>query len=300
MSGPQQPEPPAPSLLQPTLVARLERLSVRARQVVEGTLSGLHRSPHHGQSIEFAEHKEYSPGDEIKHIDWKAYGRFDKYYVKQYEQETNLRAWILLDTSASMGFSHEGVRKLDYAQVLAASLAYLLIQQGDSVGLLTWAGGPKTFLPARSAGAHLHELLRALEGAGPEGESDLGAATRFLNERARRRGLVIVISDLLDPDPRTLSQLRLLRARQHDVAVFHLLDRAELELPYEDPALFVGVEDARELMAHPAELRASYQEEVAAFIDQTRRGAREADVDYRLVPTDQAYDRTLIDFLGQR
>lgn len=288
------------SLLHPEVLARIGPLQLKARQVVEGVLSGLHKSPHHGQSIEFAEHKEYSPGDEIRHIDWKAYGKFDKYYVKQFEHETNMRAWIVLDASRSMAYAHQGVSKLEYAKVLGASLAYLLVQQGDAVGVLVYGAGTRTYLPVRSSGGHLHEALSTLDRTEAEGPTDLGAALDFLAERSPKRAMVLLLTDLLDPEAGTVAQIRRMRARRHDVSVFHLMDRAELEFPFEDPTLFLGMEDDRELPVHPLEIRASYLEEVSAFVDSTRQTLTEADVDYRHTLTDTPYDRVLIDFLGRR
>ena len=288
------------ALLRPEVVARLGALHLKARQVVEGVLSGLHKSPHHGQSIEFAEHKEYAPGDEIRHIDWKAYGKFDKYYVKQYEQETNLRAFLLLDASKSMAYAYDGVEKLEYARVLSASLAYLLVNQSDAVGTVVYGGGVREYLPARSSAAHLHEVLGCLERAQGEGETALPKAVDFLSERARRRAMVIVFTDLLDPDEASLSAIRRLRARKHDVVVVHLLDRAELEFPFEDPSLFVGMEDDRRLQVDPLQIRESYREEVARFIDHARQSLREADVQYEQVVTDTPYDKALVGLLARR
>ncbi len=288
------------SLLHPEVVARLGPLQLKARQVVEGVLSGLHKSPHHGQSIEFAEHKEYSPGDEIRHIDWKAYGKFDKYYVKQFEHETNLRAWIVIDASRSMAYANEGVTKLEYAKVLGASLAYLLVQQGDAVGVLVYGAGARTYLPVRASSGHLHEVLTVLERSEADGTTDLASALDFLAERSPRRAMVLLLTDLLDPDEQTVAQVRRVRARRHDVSVFHIMDRAELEFPFEDPTLFFGMEDERQLPVHPLEIRESYLEEVRVFLESTRSALTEADIDYRQTVTDTPYDRVLIDFLGRR
>jgi len=292
------------SSLDPAVVSRLGSLQLKARQVVEGVLSGLHRSPHRGQSIEFAEHKEYAPGDEVRHIDWKAYGKFDKVYVKQFEHETNLRAYLLIDCSRSMAYASDatsgGVSKLEYAQVVAASLAYLLARQSDAVGLLTFAQAAEHYLPARSSGAHLHELVSRLDTLEAHGETNLSAAVDALSERAPRRSMVLVLTDLLDPEPEQLRVLRRLRARRHDVAVLHLMDRAEVDFPFEDPTLFVGMEDDRQLQVSPAQIRESYLEEVGAFVEQARQVLREGDVEYRRVVTDTPYDRFLLDFLAQR
>ncbi len=290
----------ARSSLDPEVVAHLGPLRLKARQVVEGVLSGLHRSPHRGQSIEFAEHKEYAPGDDVRHIDWKTYGKFDKYYVKQFEHETNLRAYLLLDTSRSMGYAYEGVSKLEYARVIAASLAYLLARQSDGVGLFCFADAVHHVLPARTSGAHLHEIVETLDAIEAEGSTNLGAAVEVLLERAPRRSLVVVLSDLLDPEPEKLAMLRRLRARRHDVAVLHVMDRAEVDFPFEDPTLFEGMEDDREVQVMPLQIRASYQEEVEAFVARAQEVLREGDIHYQRVVTDTPYDRFLLDFLARR
>ncbi|RMG21624.1 MAG: DUF58 domain-containing protein [Deltaproteobacteria bacterium] len=289
-----------PGALRPEVLARLGGLSVKARQVVEGVLSGLHRSPHHGQSIEFAEHKEYAPGDEIRHIDWKAYAKFDKYYVKQFEHETNLRAYLMVDASHSMAYGSGEVSKLEYAKVLAASLAYLLVRQGDSVGLVVFGEEVRSYVPVRSGTAHLQEVIGALEASEAEGATDFEAAAHFLSERARRRAMVLLFSDFLDPDDAKVAAVRRLRARKHDIGVFHLMDRAELDFPFEDPSLFVSMEDDRRLQVNPIQIRDSYREEVQAFIEATRRRLRESDVQYRLVVTDTPYDQVVAEFLSER
>src|SRR5215471_12698621 len=192
---------PKPHLLDPVALQRLHNLELRARTVVEGALPGLHRSPHHGSSVEFAEHKEYAPGDEIKHIDWKAYGKFDKYYVKRFEEETELKAYLVIDSSASMGYRGNGVSKLDYARTLAASLAYLLLRQQDQVGMIAFGEKLRGYLPPRARGGHLGDLLTALDDVKALGKTDLLRAIAYLSEVAHRRSLLIVFSDLLDSPP---------------------------------------------------------------------------------------------------
>ena len=220
-------------LLDPLALARLHNLELRARTVVEGALAGLHRSPHHGSSVEFAEHKEYAPGDEIKHIDWKAYGKFDKFYVKRFEEETELRAYLVLDSSASMDYRGGGVSKLEYARMLAASLAYLLLRQQDQVGMVAFGEKLRGYVAPRARSGHLSDLLTALDGVVAQGRTDLGRAIAYVSEVAPRRALLVFFSDLLGGDERLRALLRGLRARRHDVVVFHLLDKDELELPFE-------------------------------------------------------------------
>jgi uncharacterized protein (DUF58 family) len=284
-------------LLDPIALSRLSNLELRARSVVEGALSGLHRSPHHGSSVEFAEHKEYSAGDEIKHIDWKAYGKFDKYYVKRFEEETELRAYLLLDCSASMGYRGTGVSKLDYARVLAASLAYLLLKQQDQVGMVAFGERLRGYLPPRARSGHLNDLLTALEGIQAEGRTDLPRALAYLSEVVQRRALVVLFSDLLGTNDEVRHLLRGLRARKHDVVVFHLLDKDELTLPFEGTTIFESMEDEQKLVADPGDVRKAYLAELARFVDGYRSALREGDVEYHLVDTSEAPAEVLVRFL---
>jgi uncharacterized protein (DUF58 family) len=291
------------ALLDPAALARLQNLELRARTVVEGALAGLHRSPHHGASVEFAEHKEYTAGDEIKHIDWKAYGKFDKYYVKRFEEETELRAYLLVDTSESMAYRGAGGSKLDYARVLAASLAYLLLRQQDQVGMIAFGARLRGYLPPRARGGHLADLLLALDGLEANGPTDLARGLSYVSEVAQRRALVVVLSDLLDTTPaegrnEVRHILRGLRARKHDVCVLHVLDRDELTLPFEGTTQFESMEDGRRLLAEPADVRRAYLDEVGRFVEGWRRGLAEGDVEYHLVDTSRAPADVLLEFLN--
>lgn len=290
------------SLLDPEVLAKLATLRLRARAVAEGVLSGLHKSPQHGQSVEFAEHKEYAPGDDVRRIDWKAYGKFDKYYVKRFEQETNLRAWLVVDASGSMGFRGDERRlgKLEYASALAASLAYLLVRQQDAAGLVVVDREVVKSVAPRAAATHLTALVDTLAALEPRGGTRLGAAVDFLVERAPRRSSVIVFSDLLDPDDGVLKALAQLRRRKHEVTVFHVLDPAEIDFPYEDPTLFLSMEDAREVEAQGRDVRKGYLEVFGRWLEEVRRRAAEADLDYVLCPTDRPLDEVLVPFLARR
>lgn len=316
---------PTTPLLDPSTLSRLSSLQLRARGVVEGVLTGLHKSRHQGQAVEFAEHKEYAPGDEIRHIDWRAYARIDRHYVKKYEVETNLRAYLVVDASASMAYGRKGPDKLDYARVLGAALSYLLVRQQDQVGLVV-AGkaastkpaaaeflsgaaddsekhlpaGVRRYVPPRASGSHLSALLQSLESLQPHGETDLAAALQFIAEKAQRRAQVFVLSDLFDPSPNALAAIARLRRRRCEVAVFHLLDRDELEFPFDDPTEFLGLESDDRIEAHPRAIREGYLEEMRGFLERTRRQMRESDVEYTLVPTDEPADRVLLKFLAAR
>ena len=213
-------------LLPPELVHRLEQLRLRTQSVVEGFLSGLHRSPHQGQSVEFAEHKEYAPGDELRHLDWKAYGKFDRFYVKRFEHETDLRAFLVLDASASMGFRSGERSKLDIACTLAAALSYLLVRQQDACSLLVCHGKKVQYIPPRAGAGHFQALLQTLAGVEPEGKMDLGHVAEVVSEKARRRAAVFVLSDLFDPDEHGLTRLLQLRGQKNEVTVMGTLDGA--------------------------------------------------------------------------
>jgi uncharacterized protein (DUF58 family) len=288
------------TLLDAQTLSRLAGVKLRARAVMEGVLSGLHKSPHQGQSVEFAEHKEYAPGDEIRHIDWKAYGKFDKYYVKRFEHETNLRAVMVIDGSASMGYRSGPLSKLQVSTVLAGALSYLLVRQQDAAGLAVISGEHVAEIPPRAAAGHLNTLLEALEGLEPKGTTDLHGAADLLADKLSRRSLVIVFSDLFDERADALKRILQLRQRKHDVALFQILDPAELEFPFDDPTLFLSMEDERRIEVNPREIKASYLEELNTFLRETRAVCASSDVEYELVRTDAPLDQVLLRFLARR
>jgi len=281
-------------------LAKLDGLKVRARAVVEGVLSGLHKSPHQGQSVEFAQHKEYAPGDELRHLDWKALARFDKYYIKRYEHETNLRAALVVDASGSMAYGSGPLTKMDVARTLAGALAYLLVRQQDAAGVSILAGNSVRDVPPRAAASHLNAVLDTLEAVKPEGATNLFSAADHLAEKLPRRALVVAFSDLFDDREDALQRLLALRARRHDVAVFHLVDPAELTFPFDDPTLFLSMEDDRRVEVHPREIKQSYLEEFGRFLVETKEACTAADVDYELVRTDEPLDKVLLRFLSRR
>jgi uncharacterized protein (DUF58 family) len=289
-------------LLDPAVLAKLGTLGLRVRAIAEGILTGLHKSPHHGQSVEFAEHKEYTPGDEIRHIDWKAYGKFDKYYVKRFEQETNLRAYLVVDASGSMGYRGHPDRmsKLETASAFAATLAYLLFRQQDAAGLVLVQGHVAGAVPPRASPSHLGPIVEALEAAKPEGETRLAAAVDWIVEHAPRRSSVLVFSDLFDKEEKVLRRIAQLGLRKHDVTLFHVLDPAELEFPFDDPTLFLSMEDDRQIEAHGRDVRKGYLEVMRRWLAEVRRTAAEADIDYALCRTDRPPDEVLLPFLARR
>jgi uncharacterized protein (DUF58 family) len=293
---------PRKSLLDPVALAKLGNLRLRVRSIAEGILTGLHKSPHHGQSVEFAEHKEYAPGDEIRSIDWKVYAKSDKYYVKRYEQETNLRAYLVVDASGSMGYRSrpDGMTKLETASALAATLAYLLFRQQDAAGLVLVQGQVAGAIPPRASATHLGPIVEALENARPHGETRLSAAVDWIVEHAPRRSSVVVLSDLFDREERILRKLAQLGRRKHDVTLFHVLDPAELEFPFDDPTLFLSMEDERQVEAHGRDVRKGYLEILGRWLEEVRRTAAEADIDYALARTDRPPDEVLLPFLARR
>jgi uncharacterized protein (DUF58 family) len=290
--------------LDPVALSQLGTLALKARTIVEGALTGLHRSPHHGSSVEFAEHKEYSPGDEVRHIDWKAYGKFDRYYVKRFEEETELWAYLLFDRSGSMAYQGQGLSKLTYAAYLVASLAYLLIRQKDRVGLLAFGGTELTYVPPRGRSSHLHDLLGTLERIASEdgrGKAGLGAALDSIAETSRRRrSLVVVVSDFLDSEVDVWSRLLRLRVQGHDVVVFHVLDPDELELPFEGLTMFQSLEDETRLLVDPHAVRGAYLAELRRYLDGMKRTCAEGRIEYQLLSTAQPLSKALLDFLTAR
>jgi uncharacterized protein (DUF58 family) len=288
--------------LDPAVVARLAHLDVRARLVVEGFIAGMHRSPFHGFSVEFAEHRPYMPGDPLKNLDWKVWARSDRYLVKQYTEETNLRCHLLVDLSGSMGFrsARAVMSKLEYAQSLAAALAWLMLHQQDAVGLMLFADKPLAYVPPRAVRSHLDVVLKTLGGIAPQGTTRLGPTLHELAERIKRRGLVILLSDLMDKPAEVLSGLQHFRHRNHEVIVFHVLDPEEREFPYTDTATFVDMESGERLTTEPWEIAKRYRERLAAWSDHYRRACREQLMDYVPLDTRTPFDRALLAYLEKR
>ncbi len=287
-------------LLDAAIIARLGSMEVRARAVVEGFVSGLHRSPYKGFSVEFAEHRQYIPGDPLKAIDWKVYGKSDRFYVKEFEEETNLRAYLVLDGSASMGFTTGEVTKFDYARTLCASLSYLMLRQQDSVGLLLFDSEIRKFIPPRSSRRHLHVLLTELERAHAASTTGLAGTLHRLAERVKRRGLVIIVSDLFDDPEAVLFALRHFRHKRNEVVVFHVLDAAERKFDFQREAIFEDMETGDEMLVRPWELRKEYVQTVDAWIDRYRRTCREIGVDYVPMHTETPFDTALLAYLDKR
>ncbi len=287
--------------LNPQTLASLQGLDLQARLVVEGYVAGMHRSPYHGFSVEFAEHREYVAGDDVRHVDWKVWSKTDKYYLKQYEEETNLLTYLLLDTSESMAYaSGDNVSKLQYAQFVAATLAYIVLQQQDSVGLAAFDEQIGRYLRPSGQPSHLKELLHLMDVTPARRKSDVGVVFHDLAERFKKRGVVVVLSDLFDDVPRILAGLRHFRHRRHEVVVFHILDPAELEFPFRQTTLFKGLEGLPEVLTEPQALRRAYQAELRSYLDEIRRGCQMANIDYVPLRTDQDLDVPLSSYLASR
>ena len=287
--------------LDPAIVSRLKKLDLKAKLVVEGFMTGLHRSPYHGFSVEFAEHRPYMPGDPIRNIDWKVYGKSDRYYIKQYEDETNLRSYILLDVSRSMTYASPGtISKLEYAKHLAAAIAYLMMHQQDAVGLLTFSDTIHRFIPPRSAGRHLQLILQELESLEPGTNTDVGTCLSSLSERIRRRGLIILFSDLMDEPERVLQGLKHFRYRQHEVIVFQILDETEWTFPFQEELGFVDLESGEEVVAQSWILAEEYRRRVEAWREEYRRACGEQQIDLVTLTNQTPFDRALLRFLEKR
>ena len=285
----------------PKVLAGISNLSLRARWVVEGIMSGIHRSRSIGFSVEFEEHREYSPGDEIRRIDWKALGKFDRYFIKEYEDETNLRAYLLLDTSASMDYSSDGITKFDYGCTLTASLAYLILRQQDAAGLVTFSNRIENVIPPRAKRDYLTQIVHALENQRPGGETNVGRILEEIAGQIKRRGIVVLVSDLLDEPAQILKGLRLFRFKGNDVIVFHILDQAELDLPFEGNILFEDLEAANlNVIADPRAIRQTYRQVVEEFTEQMRKECHDSSIDYQLISTSTPLDRALASYLSWR
>src|SRR4051794_33406312 len=289
-----------PSFIDPAALMRIKSMQLRARVVVEGFLSGLHRSPYHGFSVEFTEYRQYSPGDDLRYLDWKLFARSDRYYLKRFEDETNLRAWLLVDLSRSMGFGSLAYDKAAYARTAAATIAYFLSLQRDGVGLITFDAAIQEFLPARFRPGHLHRLMMALERAPAGQATDLVAPLEQIAQTARKRGLVVLLSDLLAPLEEVETRLGYLRSRGHEVVVMRVLDPAEVEFPFQEAALFQDVESGRELYVDPQLARERYRQrfaEHAAGLSRTCNKLGIAAVD---LVTNRPLELALFDFLATR
>ena len=286
--------------LHPEVIQRIGRLEVRARHIVEGLLSGMHRSPYYGQSVEFLQHREYAPGDDLRRVDWIVWAKQDRLYVKQYEEDTNLRCCLLVDVSESMAYGRGPLTKCDYAITAAAALAYLLLRQQDAVGCAVFDEAVRQVIPLRTSTSHLTTIIRALEPKEPKHKTKLYDVLARVAETYPRRGMMILISDLLVDVEDAQRGLRLLRQRGHDVLVLHVLDDDELDFPFASPAKFEGLETTDQITCNPRALREGYLESLERFLSAIRHGCARDNVDYALIRTSMPLDAALTAFLKHR
>jgi len=287
--------------LQPEVVAKLANMELVARLVVEGFITGLHKSPYHGFSVEFAEHRQYMPGDEIKHVDWKIYGKTDRYYIKQFEEETNLKAHIILDASRSMAYSSDGrMSKLEYASFVAAALSHLMVQQRDAVGLTVYDEAVRFHMPPHATKSYLKEILRQLELLQGSNKTGTAESLHIVAERIKRRGLVIILSDLFDKPQEVVTAFKHFRHKKHEVIVMQVLDPLERSFAFGRDAVFKDLETSEELMTQPWHIQKAYQESMKKFLDTYKKECRENNIDYVLLDTATQFDVALFQYLHKR
>ncbi|MBP8975230.1 MAG: DUF58 domain-containing protein [Bacteroidetes bacterium] len=287
--------------LQPSVVAQITSMELRARFVVEGFITGLHRSPYHGFSVEFSEHRQYMPGDDVKRIDWKVFGKTDRFYIKQYEEETNVKAYLVLDASRSMAFASKGsISKFQYASYLTAALAYLMVEQRDAVGLTLFDESIRLSLPPRGTKSYLKQILIELERAVPSNSTSITNALNTLAEQIRRRGLVIVLSDLFDDPTQILLALKHFRHKGNEVLVMHVLDPLERSFAFGADAQFKDMETGELLPTQPWHIQRAYRETMKEYLETIQQSCRDASIDYVLMDTSVPFDGALLEYLHKR
>lgn len=287
--------------LEPQIIAKLENIELKARLVVEGFITGLHRSPYHGFSVEFAEHRQYRPGDEIRHIDWKVFGRTEKFFVKQFEEETNLRSILSVDSSASMGFASKGnISKFEYSTYLAAAIAYMLIKQRDAIGLALYDTKVQTYLPPRSKPSYIYEILKSLVATKPANETGTSKALDELAERIKRRGLVVIFSDFFDEPQSVLNALKHFKHKNHEVIAFQVLDPREIDFKFGPGATFKDLETGEEMITQPYQIQRTYSTAVKDFINHIETECHNHNIDYHLINTSEPFDKALREYLTKR
>ena len=292
--------PDSKPFLHPEAIKRISRLDLRARHVVEGFLAGMHRSPYFGQSVEFLQHREYAPGDDPRYVDWKVWAKQDRLYVKQFEEDTNLRCTLIVDASGSMRYGSGQMNKYEYAATIAVSLAYLVLKQQDAVGCMAFDEITRTVVPQRTRRNHLDSIIQGLSVPNPSNRTDLYQVLRTAAETYPRRGMMVLVSDLLSDREELFRGLRLLRSRGHDVMVFHVMDDDELDFPFNGPVQFDGMEQPTWLRCNPRALREGYLDALGSYLEEVRRGCVRHNVDYSLLRTSQPLDAALAAYLSNR
>jgi uncharacterized protein (DUF58 family) len=286
--------------MHPATIAKISRLDLRARQVVEGFISGMHRSPVFGHSIEFVQHREYTPGDDIRHLDWKVWSKTDRFYIKQYEAETNLRSHLVVDVSESMHYGRGALNKYNYACTVGACLGYLLLRQQDAVGSITFDSDVRHIVPARSQQIHIDAICKSMDISRPREKTDIGKILRRVTESIHSRSMIILISDLLIDREPLLKGLEMMCQRRHDILVFHVLDDDEMAFPFAGTTRFEGMEELPNLLCDPRALRDGYLEALEEYLVEVRRGCTRLGIDYQLVRTGDYLDAVLSKFLHHR
>lgn len=287
--------------LDPSIISKISSLELRARLIVEGFLLGLHKSPYHGFSIEFSQHRPYMQGDSPKDIDWKVYGKSDRFYVKQYEEETNLKSYLLLDVSKSMTFASEGrISKLEYASQLTASLSYLMIKQKDAVSLSVYADQIKKYLPPNSSRIYLKEIISVLSKIVPETETNTSFCLNQISDKITKRGLVVIISDLFDDPEKVISAIKKFRFYKNEVIVFQILDPAEQNFSFQKDAIFKDLETGEEITTQPYQIQKSYRDAMETFLHKIKSECLRNGVEYNLVDTSTPFDKALFTYLQKR
>lgn len=292
--------PDSKRFLHPETISRIARLDVRARHIVEGFLSGMHRSPYFGQSVEFRQHREYVPGDDLRHVDWKVWARQDRLYVKQFEEDTNLQCYLLVDVSASMRYGNGPLNKYEYACTMAACLAHLMLKQQDAVGCGTFDDQVRSRVEPKTQRNHLQAILNVMDASEPREKTSFELILRRFAEKVSRRSMLVLISDLLADRNEVIAGLQLCRQRGHDVLVFHILDDDELEFPFSGTTRFESMETGDFITCNPRALREGYIEALQEFLDFIRRGCAQRNVDYELVRTSDSFAAVLAAYLSRR
>ncbi len=286
--------------LDPAVIARTQRLDLRAQQAVEGFITGMHKSRFFGHSVEFVQHREYVRGDDLRHLDWKVWSKTDRFYIKQFEAETNLRATLAVDVSESMQYGRGPLSKYEYGSTLAACLGYLLLRQQDSVGLVAFDSDVRQVVPARSAQTHIDALVKAMHVSKPREKTDLEKILRRVAESTPNKGMIVLVSDLLADREPFFRGLEMLKHRRHDVLVFHVLDDDEVSFPFAGTTRFEGMEELPDLLCDPRALRDGYLEALEEYLTEVRRGCSRRGIDYTLVRTGDYLDAALAKFLNFR
>lgn len=294
------PENLAAKYLDPGQLARLMAQPMHSRFPMEGSITGLHKSPHRGSSVEFAEYRSYMPGDDLRRLDWRVFGRTDRFYIREFEAETNLRLYVVLDCSESMAFQTGALRRFDFARRLAAAFSYMAIHQGDAAGLVCFDGKKPVDIPPRRNPAHLQLILETLDVTEPKGATTLTQELHHLAEKIRPRGLVIILSDFFTDIEELINALQHLRFRKHDLALFHLLDRSELEFKFDRPIRFLDLEGNASVVTEPAIIRDEYLRQIERFLVRLRNGCHEVKASYHQIVSDQDYEKILAEFLIER